>query len=104
MGLDQYLPGAHPPIRRAGLPHLPGRPYILAVPTELLEAARRVVFLVAGAEKASILREVLCERGDPPLPAQMVKPREGERLFFVDEAAAAKISASRSQPIREGKS
>jgi 6-phosphogluconolactonase/glucosamine-6-phosphate isomerase/deaminase len=63
-----------------------------------------VVFLVGGAEKASILCEVLCERREPPLPAQMVKPREGERLFLVDEAAAAKVSVSQSQAIPKGKS
>jgi hypothetical protein len=34
----------------------------------------------------------------------MVKPREGERLFFVDEAAAAKILAAQSQSIPKGKS
>lgn len=70
----------------------------------VLEAARRVLFLVAGAEKASILRKVLCEHPDPPLPAQMVKPREGERLFLVDEAAAGQLSGSHSQPIPKGKS
>jgi 6-phosphogluconolactonase len=70
----------------------------------VLEAAGRVVFLVAGAEKAPILREVLCGHPDPPLPAQMVKPRQGERLFFVDEAAAAKLPASQSHPVPKGKS
>ena len=84
------------------VPKLGTRRMTLTLP--VLEAARRVVFLVAGAEKAFILREVLCERRDPPLPAQMVKPREGERLFLVDEAAAVKISSSQSRPIREGKS
>jgi 6-phosphogluconolactonase len=69
----------------------------------VLEAARRVLFLVTGAEKASILSEVLCGHPDPPLPAQLVKPREGERLFFVDEAAAAKLSASKTQPAPKGK-
>ncbi|PYU22613.1 MAG: 6-phosphogluconolactonase [Acidobacteria bacterium] len=84
------------------VPKLGTRRMTLTLP--VLEAARRVVFLVAGAEKAFILHEVLCERRDPPLPAQMVKPREGERLFLVDEAAAVKISSSQSRPIREGKS
>ena len=70
----------------------------------VLEAAQRAVFLVGGAEKASILREVLCNHPDPPVPAQMVKPREGERLFLVDEAAAAKLLASQSQPIPKEKS
>src|SRR5579864_6794344 len=84
------------------VPKLGSRRMTLTLP--VLEGARRVVFLVAGAEKASILREVLCEHPDPPLPAQMVKPRDGERLFLVDEAAAAKLSASQSQPIPKGKS
>jgi 6-phosphogluconolactonase len=84
------------------VPKLGSRRMTLTLP--VLEAARRAVFLVAGAEKASILLQVLCEHPDPPLPAQMVKPREGERLFLVDEAAAAKLSASQSQPIPKGKS
>ena len=69
----------------------------------VLEAAQRVVFLVSGAEKASILHAVLCEKFDPPLPAQIVKPCQGERLFLVDEAAASKILVSQSQPVPKGK-
>jgi 6-phosphogluconolactonase len=84
------------------VPKLSARRMTLTLP--VLEAARRVVFLVSGSGKASILHQVLCEGPDPPLPAQMVKPREGERIFLVDEAAAAKISASQSQPIPKGKS
>lgn len=84
------------------VPKLGARRMTLTLP--VIEAARRLVFLVAGAEKSSILYEVLCERRDPPLPAQMVKPREGERLFIVDEAAAEKISAAQPQPIPKGKS
>jgi 6-phosphogluconolactonase len=64
----------------------------------VLEAARRVLFLVAGAEKAAMLREVLCVRREPPLPAQMVQPRHGERIFFVDEAAAALLTAAPPAP------
>ena len=83
------------------VPKLGTRRMTLTLP--VLEAARRVAFLVTGAEKAPILYEILCEHRDPPLPAQMVKPREGERLFLADEAAAAKICASQSQPIPKGK-
>jgi 6-phosphogluconolactonase len=84
------------------VPKLGARRMTLTLP--VLEGARRIVFLVAGAEKASILHTVLCEHSDPPLPAQMVAPREGERLFFVDEEAAAKIPATQSQSIPKGKS
>ncbi len=58
----------------------------------VLDAAQRVVFLVAGSEKAAILREVLLGHSAPPLPAQMVQPRNGERIFLVDEAAAALLA------------
>ena len=60
----------------------------------LLNAAHWVLFLVAGAEKAETLRVVLEGKADPPLPAQLVQPREGLRLFLVDEAAAALLAPS----------
>jgi 6-phosphogluconolactonase len=59
----------------------------------LLDAAQRIVFLVSGSEKAAILREVLLGHPKEPLPAQMVQPRNGERIFLVDEAAAALLTA-----------
>jgi 6-phosphogluconolactonase len=59
----------------------------------VLDAAQRVVFLVAGAEKAAILREVLLGHPKQTLPAQMVQPRNGGRIFLVDEAAAALLGA-----------
>jgi 6-phosphogluconolactonase len=51
--------------------------------------ARNVIFLVAGEEKAETLREVL--RGDyqpEKLPAQAVKPENGNLIWFIDEKAA----------------
>jgi len=60
----------------------------------VLNAAHRVLFLVVGAEKAETLRVVLEGKADPPLPAQMVQPRDGLRLFLVDEAAAALLATS----------
>jgi 6-phosphogluconolactonase len=59
----------------------------------VLDAAMRVVFLVVGSEKAEILRAVLQEKPDPPLPAQLVQPRNlGMRIFLVDKAAAAMLA------------
>jgi 6-phosphogluconolactonase len=55
----------------------------------VLDAARRVMFLITGEDKAARLQEVLCGNPVPPLPAQMVQPREGERVFLVDRAAAS---------------
>jgi 6-phosphogluconolactonase len=65
----------------------------------VLEAARRILFLVTGAEKAATLRTVLCEHPDPPLPAQMVVPRQGERIFLVDAAAAALLDPSAAPSV-----
>ena len=64
----------------------------------VLDAAEYVVFLVVGAEKAETLRAVLEGKADPPLPAQMVRPRRGQRLFLVDEAAAARLVPPAANP------
>jgi len=58
----------------------------------VLDAAMRVVFLVVGSEKAEILHTVLQEKVEPPLPAQLVQPRNlGMKIFLVDKAAAAML-------------
>ena len=59
-----------------------------------LNAAAEVVFVVSGAEKAAVLREVW--RGPPrrpALPAQRVRPDRGRLLWLVDEAAASGLTA-----------
>jgi 6-phosphogluconolactonase len=61
----------------------------------VLNAARRVLFLVSGEKKAAVLREVL--EGDPSpaeRPAAGVRPREGTVTWLVD-AAAARLLARR---------
>ncbi|HEV8385806.1 MAG TPA: 6-phosphogluconolactonase [Candidatus Acidoferrales bacterium] len=63
----------------------------LALP--VLNAARHVIFLVTGEAKADILRRVVKER-DPSLPARQVRPTQGELLFIVDRAAAARLEGS----------
>lgn len=55
-----------------------------------LDAAARVVFLVAGASKAAALaRVVSAGAGAELLPAARVRPRDGTVLWLVDRAAAA---------------
>ena len=62
----------------------------------VLDAARRVVFLVVGPEKTEILHDVLQGKADPPYPAQLVQPRKpGQKLFLVDQAAAALLAPAR---------
>ncbi len=59
----------------------------------LINAARAVTFLVAGDDKAAVLAEVLeGARAPRRLPSQLVAPTEGELVWMLDEAAAAKLA------------
>jgi 6-phosphogluconolactonase len=59
----------------------------------VLNQAREIVFLVAGAAKATMLHQVLEGPYQPDkLPAQIVKPVQGEVIWMVDAAAAAELS------------
>ena len=71
----------------------------LTVP--VLNGAREVLFLVAGADKTDALREVL--EGPPNsdlYPSQLIRPVSGRLVWFLDRAAAAKLSHS---PGTEGR-
>ncbi len=50
----------------------------------VLNAARNVVFLVSGAEKAPTLARL---QAGEPLPAGQVRPRQGKLTWLVDQAA-----------------
>jgi 6-phosphogluconolactonase len=63
-----------------------GRPEIRITMTyPAIESSRRVAFLVAGREKAAILRAI--RAGDSEVPAARVRP-VGELFWFADRAAA----------------
>jgi 6-phosphogluconolactonase len=63
-----------------------GRPEIrLTMTYPVIESSRRVAFLVAGREKAAILRTI--RAGGSQVPAARVHP-VGELFWFVDRAAA----------------
>lgn len=59
----------------------------------VLNAARNVLFLVAGADKAERLAEVLSgKHAGPPYPAELVQPELGAE-WLVDGAAGANIES-----------
>jgi len=71
------------------VPKLADWRYTLSFP--VLNMARNVVFLVAGGDKAEALEKVL-EDQDSDLPAKRVQPANGKLSWFVDSAAAVKLS------------
>jgi 6-phosphogluconolactonase len=61
--------------------------YRITMTLPLLNNGATVVFLVSGAEKAEIVKEVL--EGEDKYPAQAVKPVQGELIWMLDKDAAA---------------
>jgi len=70
----------------------------ITVTLPVLNRAACIVFLVAGADKANALHEVL--ESDAPgeqFPAKLVKPAQGKLLWLVDREAASGLSKSLEQ-------
>jgi 6-phosphogluconolactonase len=58
----------------------------------LLNAARYILFLITGADKADALQAVLEGEYQPDeYPAQIVRPNNGEVIWMLDNAVAAKL-------------
>jgi 6-phosphogluconolactonase len=58
----------------------------------ILNAARHVLFLVTGAEKADAIQAVLSSDYRPDeYPAQIIRPASGDVVWMLDEAAASKL-------------
>ena len=67
----------------------------ITLTTEPVNRSACIAFLVTGATKAPVLKEVLNETAAPhSYPVQLIKPRSGELHWFVDEAAISKHKAS----------
>jgi len=57
-----------------------------------INMARSVIFLVAGADKAPALKEVIEGPRNPELyPSQLIEPSQGSLLWMIDEAAAKSL-------------
>ncbi|KAG8517305.1 6-phosphogluconolactonase [Galemys pyrenaicus] len=54
----------------------------------VLNAARTVIFVATGEGKAAILKRILEDKEENPLPAALVQPHTGKLCWFLDEAAA----------------
>jgi 6-phosphogluconolactonase len=73
-------------------------PLRLTFTPPLLNAARYVLFLITGAEKADALQAVLEGEYHPDeYPAQIVRPVNGEVIWMLDNTAASKLRINRGQ-------
>jgi 6-phosphogluconolactonase len=62
----------------------------------LLNEARRLIFLVSGQSKSKTLVNVLYGDYDPDLlPAQRIRPVDGELIWMIDRAAASLLPLER---------
>jgi 6-phosphogluconolactonase len=65
----------------------------LTMTAMLINRAAHIFFLVAGEDKATALAEVLEGPIDTQrLPAQLIRPAQGKLVWFVDQAAASKLT------------
>jgi len=71
-------------------------PQRLTFTLPLINAAARVMFLVAGPEKAKVVKAVLTESSSG-LPASMVSPTNGRLTWLLDRPAAALLGAAKSR-------
>lgn len=63
--------------------------YRITMTLPLLNNGSSIVFLVSGAEKAEIVKQVI--QGENKYPAQAVKPTQGELIWMLDKDAAQQL-------------
>lgn len=79
----------HRPVAPVHATHL--HSWRLSLTYPVLDAARQLLFLVAGADKAAMLRRICREaEGAAPVPVQGIRPR-GAVEWHLDRAAAAEL-------------
>ena len=75
--------------RAIAVPHVDVERVTMTLP--MLSGARRVVFLVVGAEKAEAAARAFAGPPDPATPASLLRSTDGETIALLDRAAAAKL-------------
>ena len=88
--------GLHEMGRLAIANHVPQKDtWRVTLTWQVINRASSVFFLIAGGDKASVLKEVLTGPWDPErLPSQLIWPASGILSLILDEAAAALLPAT----------
>ena len=74
----------------------------LTLTLPLINNARTVMFLVAGKGKEGVLTRVLQEKNPTdPLPAQLVRPSDGRRIWLIDEESVQRSAISLKTIVAE---
>ena len=60
----------------------------------VLDAAREVCFLIAGADKAEAVARAFGDAPGPDAPASLVRPADGALTVLLDEPASARLGAA----------
>jgi 6-phosphogluconolactonase len=78
--------------KRLIVPVKGGDPFVhrLTMTLPILNNARETIFLVSGSNKAEIVKEIFYKK-DSCLPAQMIKPANGNLTWLMDSEAARLI-------------
>ncbi|XP_015671210.1 6-phosphogluconolactonase [Protobothrops mucrosquamatus] len=71
-------------------PKPPSERITLTLP--VLNAARSVVFVATGDNKAAVIKRILEGNEENPLPAALVQPHTGKLYWFLDEPAAKELT------------
>ena len=79
-------------VETPGMPPLVSR---VTVTLPVLNAAREVVFLISGEDKAEAVARAFGDAPDPDAPASLVRPDPGRLLVLLDPPAAARLGSSR---------
>jgi 6-phosphogluconolactonase len=83
-----------------GVPEAGLEPFVSRVSMTLptLNAAREIVFLVTGAEKAEAVARAFGGTPDPDTPASLVAPASGSLTVLLDHAAAERLETPAAPP------
>jgi 6-phosphogluconolactonase len=66
--------------------------YRITLTLPIINAARVVLFMVAGSDKAAAVRAVLAPDADArPVPAALVRPQPGKLVWLLDSAASGML-------------